>query len=95
MSAGESITEALKRALTCGVREEAHFSCGDLEKALMRRLEGTPRKRAEAEGVPRLMPRGVAQQSAPLVLVEARGPRPCVLSVELGAKGRGASHLQR
>ena len=65
------------------------------EKVLMRRFEGTPRKGAEAEGVPRLMPGGAGQQSAPLVVVEARGPRPCVFSVELGAKGRGASHLQR
>ena len=95
MSAGESITQALRRALSCGVREEVHFSCGVREEVFMRRFEGTPRKRAEAEGVPRLMPRGVAQQCAPLVLAEARGPRPCVLSVELGAKGRGASHLQR
>ena len=68
---------------------------GRPEKVLMRRFEGTPRKGAEAEGVPRLMPGGAGQQSAPLVVVEARGPRPCVFSVELGSKGRGASHLQR
>ena len=54
----------------------------------MRRFEGTPRKGAEAEGVPRLMPGGAGQQSAPLVVVEARGPRPCVFSVELGSKGQ-------
>ena len=58
------------------------------EKVLMRRFDGTPRKRAEAEGVPRLMPRGAAQQSAPLVVVDARVPRPCVFSVELGTKGQ-------
>ena len=95
MSAGESITQALRRALSCGVREEVHFSCGVREEVFMRRFEGTPRKRVEAEGVPRLMPGSAGQQSAPLVVVEAGGPRPCVFSVELGSKGRGASNLQR
>ena len=71
MSAGEMITEALKRTVTCGVREEAHFSCWGLSEALMRRLEGTPREGAEAEGVPRLMPGGAGQQTAPQAVVEA------------------------
>ena len=52
---GESLTEAVKLTPTCGVREEAHFTCGDLEDALMRPFELPPREEGEADGLPRIM----------------------------------------
>ena len=88
MSAGKTITEALKRTLTCGARAEADFLYGDLETVLMRRLEGTSRVGAEAEGVPRLRPRSVGQPTAPQVVVEARGTRDYVFTLELKSKGQ-------
>ena len=88
MRAGKTITESLKRTLTCGARAEADFLYGDLEAVLMRRLEGTSRDVAEAEGVPRLRPRSVRQPTAPQVVVEAPGTRDHVFSRELESKGQ-------
>ena len=88
MTTGKSITEALKGTLTCGVCEEVDFSYGDLERLLMRCIDGTRRAEAEAEGVPRLRPESAGQPAAPLVLVEARGSRECVFEFELVSKGQ-------
>ena len=88
MSAGKTITEALKLTLTCGARAEADFLFGDLEAVLMRRLEGTSRDGAEAEGVPRLRPRSVGRPTAPRVVAEARGTRDHVFSLGLESKGQ-------
>ena len=87
MRAGKTITESLKRTLTCGARAEDDFLYGDLEVVLMRRLEGTSRDVAEAEGVPRLRPRSVRPPTPPQVVVEPRGTRDHVFSPEIESKG--------
>ena len=53
---GKSSTEDVRLTPTCGVREEAHFTCGAHEDALMWPFELPPREEGEGVDLPRHIP---------------------------------------